>query len=261
MEDDARARPLPSRVAQRRAPDDGGGAPRLLIGSHVRLFREGLSRILDAAGVDVVALATAETVVADAQRAQPDVAILDVTMPDALDVLRRLVDGAPALRVVAVGVADDERDVVACAEAGAVGYVSCESGAEQLLATIASVTRGEVLCSPRVAALLFRRIAARPGAEAKPTAASPLTRREGEVLALIDRGLSNKEIAAHLRIGITTVKNHVHSILEKLHAGRRGEAAALARGALRQRTLGSRAGGNGAHHADPTAERAAIDRE
>ena len=90
--------------------------------------------------------------------------------------------------------------------------------------------RGEAACSPRVAAALLRRVADR-GARARRLDGefAPLTSRERQIVALIDEGLSNKEIAARLCIELSTVKNHVHNLLEKLGARGRGEAAARVR--------------------------------
>jgi DNA-binding NarL/FixJ family response regulator len=90
---------------------------------------------------------------------------------------------------------------------------------------------GEAFCSPRIAGLLFSRLAerARERERRQQPGMMHLTRREIEVVALIEKGLSNKEIAVHMRIELQTVKNHVHNILEKLQLGSRREAARYAR--------------------------------
>jgi two-component system, NarL family, nitrate/nitrite response regulator NarL len=97
-----------------------------------------------------------------------------------------------------------------------------------LLQTIESVERGELLCTPRVAASLLHRVQWL-SRYAQPAPAQHLTYREREVLQLIDQGFSNKEIARALSIELGTVKNHVHNILNKLKVARRSEAARWAR--------------------------------
>jgi DNA-binding NarL/FixJ family response regulator len=108
--------------------------------------------------------------------------------------------------------------------------------------TVACVMRGELPCTPRLAATLFQRLALH-ASHRQDDGALGLTAREREILTLIDGGLSNKEIAHRLNIEVATVKNHVHRILDKLHVKRRGEAAARIRGARsaeRSRTLDAR---------------------
>jgi DNA-binding NarL/FixJ family response regulator len=90
--------------------------------------------------------------------------------------------------------------------------------------------RNELVCSPRIAALLFSRVAAIGSERSHASDNSALTRREHEIVSLMTQGLSNKEIARQLRIQNATVKNHIHSILAKLHVRRRGEVAARMHG-------------------------------
>src|SRR5262249_34883111 len=116
---------------------------------------------------------------------------------------------------------------------GVTGYVTREASLDELVAVIQSVARGEMLCSPRIAGALVRRVASLAAASpVRPRVA--LTGRELEIVALIDGGLSNKTTPGRLLIAVATVKNHVHSILEKLQVRARGEAAAevRARGTL-----------------------------
>jgi two-component system nitrate/nitrite response regulator NarL len=106
--------------------------------------------------------------------------------------------------------------------------VTQDASLDDLAGTIRGVLRGELRCPPRIAATLFKRVAAL-AAPGRPALATVLTAREREVLAVLDEGLSNKQIAARLCIEIATVKNHVHHILEKLQVASRSEATAYAR--------------------------------
>jgi DNA-binding NarL/FixJ family response regulator len=165
-----------------------------------------------------------------------DVVLVDVPMPEGLRVVREVVQDAPDVRVVALGVPEDERDIIACAEAGVSGFVAQEGSLADVVSTIESVVRDEVLCTPKVAAALLKRVAALASSAAPEPVQARLTLRELEIVELLDRGLSNKEIAHALSISLPTVKNHVHSILEKLGVRRRAEAAARLRaGGFRRR--------------------------
>jgi DNA-binding NarL/FixJ family response regulator len=118
---------------------------------------------------------------------------------------------------------------VACAAAGVSGYVLHDEPHEELMKAVLAVARGEIWCPPRVAAVLMRRMGPHGSTPDMPLGTARLTVREREILALIDGGLSNKEIARKLSIEVRTVKNHVHNLLEKLRVHRRGEAVALLR--------------------------------
>lgn len=146
--------------------------------------------------------------------------------------VRAIAGTAPDVKVVALAVAETETedDIISCAEAGIAGYVPREGSGEDLLWTIEHVARGEAPCSPRIAATLLRRVAAL-AAERRPASrgATGLTPRQRQIVGLIGQGLSNREIAQRLCIELSTVKNHVHSALEKLGTNRRAEAVALLR--------------------------------
>ena len=119
-------------------------------------------------------------------------------------------------------------------QAGAAGYLDQASTADDLLCTIRSVVRGEMPCSPVVAARLSARLRAfglrsQTGPARSRECSAPLTDREIEILGCLDDGLSNKQIALRLQLAMPTVKNHVHRLLEKLEASSRGEAVATAR--------------------------------
>jgi DNA-binding NarL/FixJ family response regulator len=136
---------------------------------------------------------------------------------------------SPDLRVVVFALADGEAGIVGWAEAGASGYVARDGNADDLIAAVDGAMRGEVFCSPKLAGLLFARVAELAGDTALAQVAGGLTPREQEIMALVDEGLGNKEIARRLGIENSTVKNHVHRILAKMQVHGRGEAAARRR--------------------------------
>jgi two-component system, NarL family, nitrate/nitrite response regulator NarL len=205
--------------------------PHVIIVSDTRLYREGLA--LSLARVDrVVVVGVADTVASALtciEEKNPDVALLDFAMPEALALPHAIATARMRVKVVAFSVADTEDEVCECAEAGIAGYVARNGSKDDLIAAVENAVRGEVLCSPRVAASLFRRLAAHIQTTRQQPPEAALTSREQKIIELIDRGLSNKEIARQLKISLPTVKNHVHNILEKLQVRRRGAAAALLR--------------------------------
>ncbi|GJG89707.1 DNA-binding response regulator [Gemmatimonadetes bacterium T265] len=218
---------------------------RVLVAGDIRIYRDGIVAHLRSLGrfAVVATAASPDETVARGREFAPDVVVLDMAMPASLDVARELLRAAPGTKVVALTVPDVEHAIVACAEAGVAGYVPREGSLDDLVAATDRAVRGEVALSTAVAAGLFRRVAALAaaldmtgaagvapgrGAGGPPAAGRPagLTPREREIVALIERGLSNKQIAAQLHIELATVKNHVHNVLEKLHVRRRGDAAA-----------------------------------
>ena len=200
---------------------------RVVIVAGIRLYREGLAEVLGHRGhLHVVGTAgTRAQAMALVSGTQIDVALIDMTTPDSYQIVRDLA-GSDETPVVALGVPENDDDALACAEAGVAGYVFRDASIEDLSHVIESAARGELLCSPRVAAKLARR-AASIGVRRGGNVHEKLTTREREILALIDRGLANKEIALRLNLGLATVKVHVHNILEKLAVRSRTEAAAL----------------------------------
>jgi DNA-binding NarL/FixJ family response regulator len=213
-------------------PPASAQIPTVLFISDVRLYREALVvGLTEAKGVAVAGHCSGAEALAWLGRVQVDVALVDASLSIGLSLARQIRACAPTVRVLGVAIGNESRRVLECAEAGFSGYLSSDVGIDGLVTEVRRVMRGELSCSPRVAALLFERLATlgdrRRG---KTLAASPagpdaegklLTVRETEVAQLINAGLTNKEIALELRISAATVKNHVHNILEKLEAPRR----------------------------------------
>lgn len=208
----------------------------VLLVSDVRLLRDGLALVLaETSALRVVGTAgtRAETEEGVA-RFRPDVLLLDMSLAQCVEIGSAVRAAAPAIRMVAFAAASGEAEQIACVEAGITGFVPRDGGVRDLIDAVMSVVRGEAFCSPQVVASTFRRLAALSAAgRAADPPLQPVSARERQIVELIDDGLSNKEIAQRLHIGIPTVKNHVHNILEKLQVARRGEAAARMREARR----------------------------
>lgn len=222
---------------------------RVLVASHIRLYRESLGRVLEQAHerareqavrqaaqqaleqaekVVLVGLAaSAADAVEQVRRLAPDIALLDMAMSDAFSVARHLARFAGASRIVALGMAEDEGEVLNCAQLGIAGYVTRDASIAEMLAAVEAAARGEVHCSPKIAGSLFRRIAALSTERSSGSTLNALTARESQILKLLQQGMSNKMISRSLGIELPTVKNHVHSILAKLGIHRRTEAISL----------------------------------
>ncbi len=209
----------------------GDSARAVVVASDVRLYGEGLKLVLAADGrLRVAHIAdTAEGVVGCVTTGSVDALLLHAELPDARGALREVRAHSPAIPIVIFGVPERDDDLLDCIEAGATAFVSRDASAQELIETLLSAIRGEPILSPRSAGQLIRRLASRARMAGPVAAADELTSREREIGALLDTGLSNKEIAQRLRISVATVKNHVHRILEKLHVQRRGQAASRLR--------------------------------
>jgi two-component system nitrate/nitrite response regulator NarL len=201
----------------------------LLIAVGVRFYRQGLAELLaHQAGIMVQGVAANEAAaISQAQAVCPDVILLDTNLPESLITVRTLLQVAPRARVIALAVTEAEEEVISYAEAGISGYVTADASLEELTATIRSVASGQLLCPPRIAAALLRQVTRIAGGIGPDL--ERLTPRQLQIVKLIAEGLSNKEVAGYLNISVATVKNHVHQILDKLGAKRRGQAAARIR--------------------------------
>lgn len=197
---------------------------KVLCVSPLRIYREGVAEGLRATGRFEAFAAAPQDAWASPQ---PDVVLYDVGAADGLAAVRSIVAHWADARVVILGV-EQGLEVVPWAEAGASGFVGGDASLDALGRVVDAAAQGELLCSPSVAAALCRRLAALAQLNRdRPDAG--LTLREQEIARLMEQGLTNKEIAARLCIQAATVKNHVHNILRKLGARRRGEAAARLR--------------------------------
>ena len=200
----------------------------VLIAIGIRLYREGLEAALKAEmDISVVGAATCplETRAAVSQL-QPDVLVVDVAMDGVLTVMRWIHAESPRTRILAFAVCEDISRILEYARAGAEGFIGVNGSLPELVEAIQRTSKGELLCSPRVAADLLR-CAAQRDVGVSESQVAVCTGRERQVLSLLRTGRSTKEIATALCIAEATVKNHVHNILEKLRVSTRYEAASV----------------------------------
>lgn len=200
----------------------------VLIVDDYALHRENLASTFATNGAGVVTVAWDPVSLGVAlQDYPPDVILLNLSTRDGDALLREVFTLQPDARVIVLGISeDDEAEIVTCAELGVAGYHLLTDSFDDLMLLVRRVSDGESLCSPRISAILLRRLstlAAKRRPEVKELA---LTSREDQILRLLDLGLSNKQIADQLCIAIHTVKNHVHSVLTKLDVRSRAEAVA-----------------------------------
>ncbi|MBI1205835.1 MAG: DNA-binding response regulator [Azospirillum sp.] len=209
--------------------------PSVLILSEVRLYRESLAANIANNG-GLAMLGAYEPSISAFERVKmlcPNAVIFDFGMPRSLEIARFLRHSVPATKLVAFAVSDIDSDIVEGASVGIAGYVHRDGSIDDLVNEVFHALRGELHCSPRLAALLVERVARLSSRERPaPAADNPvegLTQRELKVLQFIDSGLSNKEIARALNISCATVKNHVHNILNKLNVKCRVQAVSRLR--------------------------------
>jgi DNA-binding NarL/FixJ family response regulator len=199
--------------------------PRIVVVSPMRIYREGLVHALGQRGsINVVGAAAGINELAPIfSTTAVDVVLFDLAVEGGLAALRRI-GGNAELKVVVLGLSEEEPHIVACARAGIAGYVTENDTLQELVRRILEASAGEFSCPPRVAATLLRSLAVSSIVDSRQTVTARLTAREAEIVQLIGQGLSNKEIARQLTIQLATVKNHVHNILEKLGVRHRAEA-------------------------------------
>jgi DNA-binding NarL/FixJ family response regulator len=208
-------------------------AVRVMLVDDDGLMREGLRAVLSTdERIDVVGDADDGGIaVRRARHLRPDVVLMDIRMPelDGIEATRELVAASPRSRVIILTTFDDEEYILGALRAGASGFLLKRSTPEDLIAAIHTVHRGDALLSPAVTRRVIDRMANHPvlGGGTDPKL-EELTPREREVFELMASGLSNREIAAALVVGETTVKTHVKRVMAKLDARDRVHAVILA---------------------------------
>lgn len=199
----------------------------ILMISQIRLLRDALAAALcgldDAKVLGAFSIATLGSALLEAC---PNLVVVDASHPDAAALVAAVRARVPEIRVVVLATRDDDAAFLAWADIGIAGYLGPDTSARDLVATVRRAAAGEVVCPPRLTALLFSRLAERPSGRSPRAGIHALTSREREVAALLADGLSSKLIARRLCVAVSTVKNHIHSILDKWEVRSRGEAAA-----------------------------------
>jgi DNA-binding NarL/FixJ family response regulator len=217
------------------SPDPTAGEPiAVLIADDQALVRAGFRAILEGQpGISVVGEAVDGRDALDlARRRRPDVVLMDIQMPDidGLEATRRILSeaGDESIAVLMLTTFDLNEYVYDALRAGASGFLLKDVPPEQLIAAVRIVAAGDALIAPAITKRLIEQFArAAPPSTASPQIAS-LTPREREVLTLVARGLSNREIAAELVLSEATVKTHVKRVLAKLEVRDRVQAVVVA---------------------------------
>ncbi|AWS41988.1 DNA-binding response regulator [Streptosporangium sp. 'caverna'] len=189
------------------------------------MWRDGLARDLAEAGYEVVAaVGEGQQAVRVAAAVRPELVVLDLQLPDlsGVEVARRLAASDPPPRVLVLSASGEQDDVLAAVKAGASGYLLKSASKEEFLEAVRRTAGGDAVFTPGLAGLVlgeYRRLAAQPA----PDVAPRLTERETEVLRLVAKGLSYKQIAERLVLSHRTVQNHVQNTLNKLQLHNRVE--------------------------------------
>ena len=194
------------------------------------MWRDAVARDLAAAGFDVVATAgDGPQAVRRAQVVVPDVMVLDLNLPGmpGVQVCKELVGADPKLRVLVLSASGEHADVLEAVKSGATGYLLKSASTEELCDAVRRTAVGDPVFTPGLAGLVlgeYRRLASDPAPAVPDGPKAPqLTDRETEVLRLVAKGLSYKQIAERLVISHRTVQNHVQNTLGKLQLHNRVE--------------------------------------
>jgi DNA-binding NarL/FixJ family response regulator len=217
------------------ATDPNGAASerplRVVVADDHPIYRDGLARLLEDRGMEVVETASGEAAIEAVARLAPDVAVLDLAMPGigGLEATRCITTEHPETAVLVLTMSDDDASLFAALRAGARGYLLKEASGSAIAAAVASVAGGEAVLGAGVSerVLTLAGGADRPADNAFPN----LTDREREVLDLVARGWANERIARHLHLSGKTVRNYASTVFSKIGVASRAEAVAIARDA------------------------------
>jgi two-component system response regulator NreC len=202
---------------------------RVLLADDHALIRQGLKTLLERQGFQVVGEASdGQETLRSAERTQPDVAIVDISMPymNGLEAARELKKSAPSIRTIILTQHEEDQYVTEALRAGAKGFVLKSQAADDLVRAIQEVCRGSVYVSPCIP-----RTAVEAFLSKKYAPADPLSGRERQVLQLVGEGLTTKDIASRLGISVKTAESHRTRLMKKLDIH---ETASLVRYAIRR---------------------------
>jgi DNA-binding NarL/FixJ family response regulator len=211
--------------ATRSDAEAGGGEPiRVMVVDDHPIWRDGIRSDLEDSGcATVVAEATdGGEAIELARESEPEVVLMDLQLPtvSGVDAIRQIVEESPGTRVLVLSASGEEADVLEAVKVGAIGYLLKSATREEIVDAVCRVRNGEPVFTPSLAGLVlseFRRVAGHDPAEPR------LTTRENEILKLVAKGYSYREIAEKLFISVKTVQNHVQNILTKLQLRKRYE--------------------------------------
>jgi DNA-binding NarL/FixJ family response regulator len=206
------------------------GQLKVLLADHKEVFREGLARLLEEQEyIEVVSqCANGEQAIKDVKEIKTDVVLIDSNILDcgSNEATREIKKSSPQVRVAVLTDSENERELFSAIESGATGYLRKDTKVEDIVKSIDSIGKGEIVVSPPLAEKLVGKFASMRQKEAEePTG---LTGREVEMVKLLPKGLTNKEMAETLFVTENTVKIHVKNILGKLQLRNRQQLAAYA---------------------------------
>jgi len=200
----------------------------ILLADDHPLFRQSIRSVLDEErDFQIVGeVGDGEEAVRLANELQPDVVLMDITMPklDGLEATRRIKASHPDMAVLVLTIHSDDQHIIGILEAGAAGYLTKSVFGEEVVQSVRGVVAGEMVLSPSIGQRLLKQAARYPTKSVPLEAGERLSARELEIIKLAARGMSNKSIAADLGLTVRTVKGHLANVFSKLNVGSRTEA-------------------------------------
>ncbi len=205
---------------------------RVLLADDHPLFLDGLEDLLASNGFEVAGTARDGLEAAEKARTlRPDAILMDIRMPrlDGLAAVRAIKAEMPEVKIVMLTISEADDDLFEAIKSGASGYLLKSQSAEELLALLRGVERGEAVFSPGLAARILQEFGRQASALEEKRQSAGLSEREREVLTLVAQGLKYKEVAAKLFLSERTIKYHMGQILERLHLKNRAQVVEYAR--------------------------------